>query len=185
MRQKRLLVRIVPSEPAARYDGQQGEQQQPGDMHNLERCPTDTPDAAPVSIVTANFSSRVRHGLSHLTSSRLDVFSSGSGNQRRAEETLRTCLRSIAVVALEVEADLGRQGARCYVVRAAEGGEEVVQGVLVGDVDGGEAQAPAAVLFAAEEVVLSDGEIEEVAWSDARRVLVVVLGVGRRDADER
>jgi hypothetical protein len=38
---------------------------------------------------------------------------------------------------LEVEADLCCQGSRGYVVRAAEGGEEVVERVFVGDVDTG------------------------------------------------
>ena len=82
-----------------------------------------------------------------------------------------------------MEAELGRQGARGDVVRAAEGGEEVVEGVLVGDVDGGEAQAPL-VLVAVEEVVLAEGGVEEVARGDAGRVLVVVLGAGSGDVDQ-
>ena len=36
----------------------------------------------------------------------------------------------------EIQRDLRRQRARCDEVRAAEGGEEVVECVLVGDVDG-------------------------------------------------
>ena len=41
-------------------------------------------------------------------------------------------------------------------VRAAEGGEEVVQSFLVGQVDDGEAQAPF-VAVTIEEVVVADG----------------------------
>jgi len=47
-------------------------------------------------------------------------------------------------------------------VGAAEGGEEVVEGVFVGEVDGGEAEAPL-VLVAVEEIVLANGGVEEVA----------------------
>ena len=78
---------------------------------------------------------------------------------------------------LEVEGYLRRQRARGYVVGAAEGGEEVVEGVLVGDVDGGEVQIHLVVLRF-EEVVLADSDVEEVAGGDAGRVFVVVLGAG-------
>ncbi len=64
---------------------------------------------------------------------------------------------------------------------AAEGGEEVVEGVFVGDVDGGEAEAPL-VFVAGEEVVVAEGGVEDVAGGDAGWVLVVILGVGRGDA---
>jgi len=73
-----------------------------------------------------------------------------------------------------VEAYLSRQSARCDVVRAAEGGEEVVEGVLVGDVDAGETKTPF-VLVAVEEVVLADGGIEEAALLNAGRMLVVIF----------
>src|SRR5277367_14242 len=82
--------------------------------------------------------------------------------------------------ALKVEAYLSRQGARCDVVRAAEGGEEVIESVLVGDVDACEAEAPF-VFIAIEEIVLADGEIEEAALLNAWRVLVVVLSARSRN----
>ena len=83
----------------------------------------------------------------------------------------------------EVESDLGGQSARGYVVRAAEGGEEVVERVFVGEVDAGQTQAPF-VFVAIEEIVLTDRGIEEVARRDTRRVLVVILGTGSGDANE-
>ena len=56
---------------------------------------------------------------------------------------------------LEVETDFSRDRPRRDVVRAAERREEVVEGVVVGQVDHGHAGAPF-VAVAAEEVVVSD-----------------------------
>ena len=75
-----------------------------------------------------------------------------------------------------MEADLCRHGTRRYVVRAAEGGEEVVECVFVSDVDGGEAKAPL-VAVTLEEVFLTDGEVEEAPFRNARRMMIVVLRV--------
>jgi len=72
-----------------------------------------------------------------------------------------------------VEAHLGRQSARCDVVRAAEGGEEVVEGVFVGDVYASETEAPF-VLGTAEEIVLPDRGIEEISVFDTGRIVIVV-----------
>jgi hypothetical protein len=47
-------------------------------------------------------------------------------------------------------------------MRAAEGGQEVVESVLVEDVDAGQSQAPF-VLVAVEKIVLTDGGVEEIA----------------------
>jgi hypothetical protein len=83
---------------------------------------------------------------------------------------------------LEVEAELDGFGARGDEVCAAEGGEEVIERVFVGQVDDGEAKAPL-VAVAAEEVVVADRHVEEVARSDARRILVVVFGAVGGDVD--
>ena len=80
---------------------------------------------------------------------------------------------------LEVESDLRRQCTRRNVVRTAEGGKKVVQGVLVCDVDGCELETHF-VFIAAEEVVMSDGNIEQASRRDTRRILVVVLRVRLR-----
>ena len=86
-------------------------------------------------------------------------------------------------LALEVEAYFGRQSARCDVVRAAEGGEEVVEGVFVGDVYACETETPF-VLVAVEEIVFADGGIEEAALLNAGRMLVVIFGARCGDGYE-
>jgi hypothetical protein len=80
---------------------------------------------------------------------------------------------------LEVESDLRRQCTRRNVVRAAEGGKKVVQSVLVCDVDGRELETHL-VFISAEQVVMSDGNVEKAPRRNARRVLVVVLLVRLR-----
>src|SRR5436305_4335430 len=80
----------------------------------------------------------------------------------------------------ERDADLTLEGARADEVRAAEGGEEVVERLLVRQVDGREAKRHLRVL-GAQEVVGSGAEVEEVARGDARRVRVVVLRPVRRN----
>src|SRR5260370_31051156 len=76
--------------------------------------------------------------------------------------------------ALEVEAYFSRQSTRCDIVRAAEGGEEVVQRVFVGDVYRCQAKAPLA-LVAVEEIVFAERYIEEIALGDPPPVLVLPL----------
>ena len=65
-------------------------------------------------------------------------------------------------IPLKVKPDLSRQRARCDVVRAAEGGKEVVQRIFVGQVDDGELSAPL-VSVAVKQIVVSDRKIEQVA----------------------
>ena len=64
-------------------------------------------------------------------------------------------------VPLEVEPKFRRQRSRRHVVRPAEGGEEVVECILVRQVDDGELRAPF-VFVAVEQVVMADGEIEQI-----------------------
>lgn len=68
-------------------------------------------------------------------------------------------------------------------MRATEGGKEVVERVLVGDVDGGEVEV-SFVVVGMEDVRLADGYVEETARGDSLRVLVVVASVGCGDVDE-
>ena len=65
-------------------------------------------------------------------------------------------------------------------MRAAEGGKKVVEGILVGDIDGRHVEVDL-VAIGAEEVVLADGSVKQVAGRNARRVLVVVLRARRWD----
>ena len=64
-------------------------------------------------------------------------------------------------------------------MRAAEGGEEVVHGVLVCYVDRCEPDAPL-VAIAVEQVVVPDGDVEQVARLHARRIAIVVFGTLQR-----
>ena len=82
--------------------------------------------------------------------------------QRAKKRARRARLSAPEFLKLEAVADLPGKRARGNVVRARERGEEVVQRVLVGDVDGGKPQADL-VLIAMEEVVLADGDVEEAA----------------------
>ena len=68
-------------------------------------------------------------------------------------------------------------------MRSAERRKEVVECVLVRDIDGGEPQTPLS-LVAIEEVVVADGRVEQASRRDARGVLVVVLSIGSRNADQ-
>src|SRR5207302_858221 len=74
---------------------------------------------------------------------------------------------------LEVEAQLHGFRARRDEVRAAERGQEVVQRGLVRQVDDCEPQAPF-VAICAEEVVLPNADVEQIARFDARGVAVYV-----------
>ena len=75
---------------------------------------------------------------------------------------------------LKVEAQLHRLRPRRHVVRAAEGGKEVVERHFVGQVDDREAQAPF-VAITVEQVVVANGNIKQVSWSDALWVVVVIF----------
>src|ERR1700689_4282525 len=84
---------------------------------------------------------------------------------------------------LEIQRDFRSHGARSYIMRAAAGGKEVIHGGLVGRFDGGQVKGPF-VMHIAEDVVLADGGVEEVARRNALRVLIVVACTGRGDAEQ-
>src|SRR5262245_53749418 len=83
-----------------------------------------------------------------------------------------------------MEAEFAGDRSRGDVVRSAESGEEIVESARVRHVDYGEASAPL-VLIAAEKIVVADGDVEEVALRDARRVAVVVFSPRRGHGGER
>ena len=80
---------------------------------------------------------------------------------------------------LKVEPELGRQRSRRHIVRPAEGREKVIQCQFVGDVDGGKRETPF-VTFAFKQVVVTHRNIEQVTRRNARRIVVVIFGSGRR-----
>ena len=62
-------------------------------------------------------------------------------------------------------------------MRAAEGRKEVVENIFVGQVDDRKAQAHL-VAVAIQQVVMADGQIEQVTGLNALRIVVVVFGIG-------
>src|SRR5947207_6711597 len=75
---------------------------------------------------------------------------------------------------LEMKAEFRRVAARRHKVRSTERRQEVIKRGLIRQVDDREAQAPL-VVVAMEKVVISHAGIEQVAWSDSRRVVIVIL----------
>ena len=69
-------------------------------------------------------------------------------------------------------------------MRAAEGGEEVVERVLVGDVDGGEVEVHLVAVFV-EDVVLADGGSKRLRGAMRGGFLSSFSGAGCGDADQR
>ena len=92
-------------------------------------------------------------------------------------------LRRGTAQVLEVEADFAGEGTRGDVMGAAEGGEEVVEGVVVREVDDGETGAPF-VAVAVKQVVVAEGHVEKIPRLDARGIVIVVLAAGSWDFDE-
>ena len=82
-----------------------------------------------------------------------------------------------------METELHGFGARADVVSAAEGGEEVVQRHLVGQVDDRKAQTPLEAITV-EEVVVPYAGIEKVTWGDALRIMIVIFFSGRGYFDQ-
>ena len=80
---------------------------------------------------------------------------------------------------LKIESDLSRNCPGRYVVRAAEGGQEIIERNLVGEVDDTYLRTPS-ITIAVEQVVMPDGKIEEMSRRDPRRIFVVVLRIGPR-----
>ena len=73
-----------------------------------------------------------------------------------------------------MEAEFACDGARADEVRPAEGGEEIVERFFVGHVNDGDAGAPSESITM-KQVVVANGNVEEIARCDARRILVVIL----------
>ena len=63
-------------------------------------------------------------------------------------------------------------------MRSTKRGKKVIQGILVGDIDGRHVEVYL-VTIGMEEVVLASGDVKQIARRNARRVLVVVLRARR------
>ena len=86
----------------------------------------------------------------------------------------------IPIDSLEVQSNLHRQRTWSDKVRSAEGRQEVIQRILIGDIHRSQVQVHL-VAFLVKDVVLTDAGVEEAAGGYARRIVVVVL----RDAGLR
>ncbi len=82
-----------------------------------------------------------------------------------------------------METNRRRDSARCDIVRSAEGGQEIVEGVFVGQIHYRQTRAPF-IPVAVENVVMADRDIEEIAGRDAGRIVVVILGAGCWNLDQ-
>ena len=83
-----------------------------------------------------------------------------------------------------MKTDLRGQGAWRHIVRAAKRRKKVVQRIIVGQVNGGQLQAHF-VLIAVQDVVVPERQVEQIAVRNARRIVVIVLGIRRGHLDER
>lgn len=66
---------------------------------------------------------------------------------------------------------------------STESGEEIIERVVVGQIDNGELSAPL-VFISVQQVIVSDGEVEQIALLNARRLVIVVFSACCRDADQ-
>jgi hypothetical protein len=69
-------------------------------------------------------------------------------------------------------------------VGAAEGGQDVIQRFFVGEIDDLKLGAPF-ITIAMEQIVVSDGGVEQIPRCDARRIMIVILGSRCRDLEQR
>ena len=69
-------------------------------------------------------------------------------------------------------------------MRTAEGGEEVVEGNPVCDIDSSQLKADL-VLIPVEKVVMTHGKIEDMAWGNPGGVVIGIIGSGRCDRYQR
>ncbi len=75
-----------------------------------------------------------------------------------------------------MEAEFHAFRSRRNVVGAAEGGKEVIQNILVGQVDDRKTEAHL-VSVAVEQIVMADRQIKQMPRLDALRIVVVVFRV--------
>src|ERR1700746_1494101 len=80
---------------------------------------------------------------------------------------------------LEVKTELGCVTSWSHEVRATKRGQKIIESNSVCDVDRGEPKTPL-IFVGTKKIVVSDRNIEEVARSNARRIVIVVLSSRRR-----
>jgi len=75
---------------------------------------------------------------------------------------------------LKVESEFGRISSRRDEVGSAKRRQEVIQCDFIGEVDDSESQAPPVIVFGAEQVVVPQTHVKQVAGSDTRRIVIIV-----------
>ncbi len=85
---------------------------------------------------------------------------------------------------LEVKSYLPRNSTRTNVMRAAEGGQKVIECVVVCEIDQCQLGTPS-VPVALKEIVVANSKIEQVAVCDARWILVVIFSSRSRHLSQR
>jgi hypothetical protein len=83
----------------------------------------------------------------------------------------------------KMKSELRRHRARNHIVRAAEGGEEVIESIIVRDVNKGQLTTPL-VLVTVKEVVISYRKVEQVSGPDAGWIVIVVFFARRRNINQ-
>src|SRR5579862_6573935 len=84
---------------------------------------------------------------------------------------------------LEVETNLRGESTRGYVMGSTKSREEVIERLFVGQVDRRKSNAPL-VFVPVEDVVVTHGEVKEIARSDAGRIVIVIFRTRRGNAQE-
>ena len=78
-----------------------------------------------------------------------------------------------------MKAELRRVSARSYKVRPTEGREEIVKGRFVRHVYRGELKTEL-IFVPVKNIVVPQRYVEQMTWSNTRRIVVVILGPRRR-----
>ena len=82
-----------------------------------------------------------------------------------------------------MEGEFRCQRTRCDIVRAAEGGKEIVKRSLVRDIHACHLETPL-VAIAIEEVVVSDRSVKEIPLPNARWIMVVIARARSRNPQQ-
>src|ERR1035438_5100583 len=84
---------------------------------------------------------------------------------------------------LKMETDGCRHSTRRDVMSSAKSRQEIVQGVFVSEIHHRESCAPF-IFIPVENVVMAHSDIEKITCPDARRIVVGIIGAGRRNLDQ-
>ena len=87
---------------------------------------------------------------------------------------------SITGLSLKHKADRPNVCTWRYKVGSAEGGVEVVKCDFVGEVGNSEPERDVGVIFLGKQIVSTEANVQYVPGGDASRIVIIILGAGRR-----